>query len=60
MFKNKYKIVTDTSLGYNVQIKYWFLPWWLELSYYNSHISIESAKRMIEDHKNGTNIVYSE
>lgn len=64
---NKYRIISDEYAGYEVQIKYWWLPlFWFQLSDYapmlNTHASIESAKELIKRHKGHkmsfTKIVY--
>ena len=32
VFKNRYRIVTDKYLGYEVQIRKWWWPFWIGLS----------------------------
>lgn len=55
-FRNKYRIITDNFLGYQVDIKYWWLPlFWIEchdsFSICNTHRTIEDAMKFIEKHK---------
>lgn len=58
--KNKYRIVADNYLGYEVQIKYWYWPFcWSQLNFCNTHATLEEAKRCIESHKVG-NVFYEE
>ena len=47
--KNEYRIVTDSWLGYEVQIRRWWFPLWLEIDT-NTHPSIERAERFAERH----------
>lgn len=48
-FKPKYRIVVDDALGYEVQIKRWFFPFWLQVSC-NTHSSIEAAEDFARRH----------
>lgn len=53
--KNKYRVVTDCLLGYEVQVKYWWLPFfWIGIC--TAH-TIEQAKKDIEDHRNKGKVV---
>lgn len=50
--KNKYRIVTDKYAGFEVQIKYGWLPFlWFQCNGTNTHVSIEKAKEYIAKHK---------
>lgn len=53
--KTKYRIVTDNYAGYEVQVKRWWFPFWVQCtmggSNCNTHVSIEAAKRYIKSHK---------
>jgi hypothetical protein len=51
MFKKRYRIVRDTYAGYEVQVKRWWWPWWT-CHGFNTHLSLESAKRYAEQLKN--------
>ncbi len=54
----KYRVVTDTYLGYEVQIwRLWF-PFWVQCGFCNTHHSIEKAKEFIN--KSKQIIVYTE
>ena len=44
MFKNRYRIVRDNYLGYEVQVKSWWLPFWRQ-GITNTHDSVEKAER---------------
>ena len=44
----KYRIVTDRYLGYEVQVKYIFFPFWFQ-SGINTFASIEKAEQYILD-----------
>lgn len=44
----KYRIVTDNYLGFEVQVKYIFFPFWLQ-SGINTFASIEKAEQYIKD-----------
>lgn len=48
--KNKYRIVRDNYAGYEVQIKRWWLPVWLQLGFSNTHCSIERAEAYARVH----------
>ncbi len=54
MFKTRYRIVTDAHLGYEAQMRYWWLPFWFQLSDgyrgCNTHPSIERAEAFIQKH----------
>ena len=49
MFKNKYRIVTDSFNGYECQKKRWWLPVWLQMDFTNTHVTMENAKAYIEN-----------
>jgi len=57
-YKNKYRIISDNFCGYEVQIRYWFFPIWLQCFEFpfntNTHKSLEDAKEFMEQHRNGT------
>lgn len=65
--KNKYRVVDDEYCGYEAQVKYWWFPFlWLQIGI-NTSATVESARRVIERHKNsdittglGLNIYYKE
>jgi len=53
LFKTRYRIVTDRYLGYEVQSRRWWFPFWIQCSddrYYcaNTHHSVDAAKAFIE------------
>ena len=56
-FKRRYRIVKDNYLGYEVQSRMWFLPFWFECNsgrdIANTHSSIEEAKKFIQNRVNG-------
>ena len=53
-FKTKYRVVTDSYLGYEAQYKPWFLPFWLQLNGINTHPTIEKALEMCKAFKRNT------
>lgn len=54
MFSPEYRIVRDGYCGYEVQIRRWWWPFWVEASFCNTHSSIEQAERWAEKHAQGT------
>jgi hypothetical protein len=57
LFKKRYRIVEDNYLGYEVQSRRWWFPFWLECSssigISNTHPTIEKAKEFIYRRVNG-------
>jgi hypothetical protein len=47
MFKKRYRIVTDRYLGYEVQVKHWWWPWWV-CHDFNTNRTIEEAKELVD------------
>ncbi len=57
-FKRRYRIVKDNHLGYEVQSRRWWFPFWIQCKddrYYctNTHPTIEKAKEFIYRRVNG-------
>lgn len=56
-FKRRYRIVKDDYLGYEVQSRIWWFPFWLEcrsrIGISNTHPTIEKAKEFIYRRVNG-------
>lgn len=53
MHKNRYRIVTDSYLGFEVQIKRWWFPFWVQCGGFtgcNTHMSIEAAEAYARRH----------
>ena len=48
-FSKKYKIKQDSYLGYEVLVKYWFLPFWVQCRFTNTHCSTDDAKEYIKN-----------
>jgi hypothetical protein len=52
MFARRYRIVNDNYLGFEVQSRRWWWPFWIEChgSIYrsNTHSTIESARKFID------------
>lgn len=42
--KNKYRIVRDNYNGYEVQVKRWWFPVWLQAGFANTHKTIKQAE----------------
>jgi hypothetical protein len=65
-FKSKYRVVSDNYLGFEVQKKFWFFPYWFQVDHegrvhilsVNTFPSLEGAKQAIENMKNP--VVYIE
>ena len=50
-FHSKFRIITDNFNGFEVQIKRWWFPFWVQCNYYdlvNSFSSIKEAKDWIK------------
>lgn len=50
LFSNKFRIVTDIFSGYEVQIKRWYFPFWIQCWKHgaiNTFSSIEDAKQWV-------------
>jgi hypothetical protein len=48
---NEYRIVRDTYSGYEVQIRRWWFPIWLQIGI-NTHVSEERAEVFAKVHAN--------
>ena len=57
--KKKYRIVTDKYAGYEVQVKTWYWPFWVELGI-NTFTSIEHARAFIRKMRFKSEVVWSE
>ena len=52
MFNRKYRIVRDRFAGYEVQFRFWWLPFiWFQANGCNTHGSVESARAFTARHK---------
>jgi len=52
MWYKKYRIITDMYCGFSVQCwRIWF-PFWLQIDFTNTFLSLEEAKEALELHKN--------
>jgi hypothetical protein len=49
IFKTKYRIVRDQYMGYEVQYKCWWFPFWVEHGFTNTHKTIEEARGYIDE-----------
>lgn len=48
--KNKYRVVRDSYLGYEAQVKYWWFPFiWFQMDRVNTHSSFERAADYIRN-----------
>jgi hypothetical protein len=45
----KYRIIRDNYGGFEVQKWKWYFPFWLQLDYVNTNLSVEQAIRRIEN-----------
>jgi len=50
-FKTKYRVVTDTHLGYAAEYRNWYCPFWQEVATSNTHRTIEEALKMCKRYK---------
>jgi len=48
IFRTRYRIVADSYCGYEVQVRYWWFPIWIQ-DRINTHSSIEKAKKHIDN-----------
>lgn len=46
--RKKYRIVTDSYCGYEVQYKYPWFPFWLQVAGCNTHASVEEAEQWLQ------------
>lgn len=49
----EYRIVRDTWAGYEVQIRRWWWPFWMQAGFSNTHGSLEAAERWAAAHAQG-------
>lgn len=63
MLKNKYRVVTDTYLGYEAQVKFWWFPikWWMISRSgrgvgINTNRTLEDAELLCRMHRSGAGI----
>lgn len=52
LFKAEYRIAYDEFLGYEVQVRYWWLPIWIQPEI-NTHRTIEKAEAWALAHAKG-------
>ncbi len=50
MLKNRYRIVSDDYAGYEVQIKRWWFPFWIQCGLCNTHLSADRAEAYARAH----------
>lgn len=43
----KYRIVTDGFNGYEVQVKKWYWPFWVQHGWVNTHSTLSGAERYV-------------
>jgi hypothetical protein len=58
--KNRYRIVTDKYLGYEVQVKKWYWPFWVQCNLVNTHNTLERAKEYLKIQRDDYVVVYEE
>ena len=58
IFRTRYRIVKDDHLGFEAQFRYWWMPLYNELDWSNTHHSVDSAERMINNRKSGRVVKY--
>ena len=47
----KVRIVRDMYAGYEIQVKYWWWPVWLQKPFTNTYSSLEEATQVAEKYK---------
>ena len=45
----KYRIIRDNYAGFEVQKWRWYFPFWIQLNFVNTNISINQAIKLIEN-----------
>ena len=48
LFRTRYRIVRDFYAGYEVQWRYWWMPFYVQAGYTNTHFTIESARKYLD------------
>lgn len=48
----KLRIVKDAYAGYEVQVKRWWFPFWVQANFTNTHSSIERAEQFARNYVN--------
>lgn len=54
----KYRIVTDLYNGFEVQIRRWWFPVWVQAGGPNTHGTLEKAEEYATNHANGGCVKY--
>lgn len=52
----QYRIVTDKFLGFEVQYKVWWWPFWIQCSNTNTHCTVVGAERFALAHADARKI----
>lgn len=53
----KYRIVPDKYLGYETQIWRFWLPFWCQLGFANTHMTFDAAYEYAKKHKEGAILI---
>lgn len=51
--KNEYRIVTDAYAGYEVQVRRWWFPLWMQVNFTNTHRTPEEAEEYAKRYARG-------
>jgi hypothetical protein len=54
----QYRIVRDAYLGYEVQCRQWWWPFWVQCGFVNTHANIEAARKFAFNHATGGVVEY--
>lgn len=46
----QYRIVRDVYCGYEVQVRRWWWPFWMQAGFTNTHVSVDKAERWAKQH----------
>lgn len=57
-FRTRYRIIRESSLWYEPQHRWWWMPFYIQIGFANSHLSVESAEEFIEYHRGNKVVKY--
>lgn len=56
-FRTRYRIVTDKFCGYEAQFRWWWMPFYMEMGFTNTHTTVERARSFIASYRGGREVV---
>lgn len=57
LFRTRYRIVRDRWLGYEVQFRWWWMPFYVQ-GRTNTHVSVRQAEEYVEFLRKGPVVKY--